>query len=140
MVGAGKLVDPTTGQVLATVPRGTPSIAGKYLVIAEDLNNANGRDRQDRLCLAKFSIVDVTAPTKPVTVSQNNYLGTAAMPVDIADTFFPAVAKNPDLKALTLGGYHGVTSVFGVMMSGVTAHGSRLYLLSQSHLYCIGEK
>jgi outer membrane protein assembly factor BamB len=140
MVGAGKLVDPTTGQVLATVPRGTPSIAGKYLVIAEDLNHANGRDRQDRLCLAKFSIVDVTEPTKPVTVSQNNYLGTAAMPVDIADTFFPAVAKNPELKALTLGGYHGVASVFGVMMSGVTAHGDRLFILSQTHLYCVGSK
>ena len=140
LVMAGKLIDPATAQVLGAVPAGTTSIVGKYLVIAGDLNNANGRDRQDRLCLAKFTIVDIANPAQPKVVSKDNYLGSSAMPVDIADTYFPGVVKNPDLKALTLGGYHGVASGFGVMLSGVTAHGNRLYILSQSHLYCMGEK
>jgi hypothetical protein len=92
------------------------------------------------MCLANFTVTDIADPTKPKVVAKQNLLGSAAMPTDIMDTFFPAIAKDPELKVLALGGYHGVAPGFGVYMAGVTAQGSRLYILSQSHLYCVGEK
>lgn len=140
LVLQGKLIDPVSAKVLADVPKGTTSIVGTHMVIANDLVNANGRNRQDRMCLASFTIVDIADPANPTVVSRDNILGSAAMPADIMDKYFPSIASSPDLKALTLGGYHGVSAVFGVFMSGVTAHGDQLYIQSQSHLYCIGAK
>jgi hypothetical protein len=145
LVLAGKggchLISPITGQVLGTVgKKGTATIAGNTLILAEELVNPNGRERKDRVCLCAFTTIDISDPAKPKVISDKSLLGSAAMPTDITDTYFPAIAKNPDLKALTLGGYHGVAPGFGVYMAGVTAHGNRLFIQSQSHLYCIGTK
>lgn len=135
------LINPADGQVLSNIQAsGNATIAGKTLIFANELVNTNGRERKDRMCLCSFTTVDISDPTKPRVISDKSLLGSAAMPADIADMYFPAIAKNADLKALTLGGYHGVAPGFGVYMAGVTAHGSRLYIQSQSHLYAIGER
>jgi len=136
----GKVLEPFNGKVLGIMPKATPTIAGKTLILAQEEVNPSGRQRQDRMNLCRFGTFDISDPAKPKLLSAKSLLGTASFPVDIADTYFPAIAKNPDLKALTLGAYHGVAPGFGVYMAGVTAHGNRLFILSQSHLYCIGEK
>lgn len=133
-------IDPRTGKESGRVPGGTAAIAGKVLIQASNQVGDNGRNRQDRMCLASFTITDISDPAKPKVLSDKNLLGTSDMPVDIMDTYFPAIAKNPELKKLTVAGYHGVGCTFGVRLGGVTAHGSRLYIQSNSHLYCIGEK
>jgi len=137
------LVDPVSGEVKGTVDYNTgatPTIAGKTLIFSEEDVNPNGRERQDRMCLCRFGTFDMSDPSKSTLLSEKSLLGTAAMPADIADKYFPAIANNPDLKALMLGGYHGVAPGFGLYMAGVTAHGNRLFILSQSHLYCIGSE
>jgi hypothetical protein len=37
-----------------------------------------------------------------------------------------------------LGAYKGIGAFFGVRTGGVTAQGSRLFIQSTTHLYCIG--
>jgi len=91
------------------------------------------------MCLKSFSVFDISDPQQPKRLSDGNLLGGPEMPSDIADVYFPEF-KHPDLKQFALGCYHGLTSGFGVQTSGVTAHGSRLYIKSNTHLYCIGEK
>jgi outer membrane protein assembly factor BamB len=142
------LLDPRTGARLTgktdrkspDVPNGTTTIAGNYLIQTTDLTGSWHRSRPDALALALFTIVDISDLAKPKVVSSNNLLGSDAMPPDIVDTYFPEVGKNPAWKGHLLGCYKGLPWWFGVRMSGVSAHGARLYILSSSHLYCIGEK
>jgi outer membrane protein assembly factor BamB len=143
-----RLVDPSTGgwqtgktdRKAVDVAGGTSAIAGKYLIQATDTAGDSARTRADRMALATFTLVDISDPANPRALPGVNLLGGADMPPDILDKFFPATAADPALKVHTLGCYHGLPSWFGVRMGGVTAHGNRLFILSNSHLYCIGEK
>jgi hypothetical protein len=137
--GGQRLLDPRTGREIGTVPGGTASIAGSRLILATNLVGGNGREREDQMCLASFAVVDVSDPAQPRVLAKQSLLGSAAAPVDVADACFPEVARDPKLKLLTIGGYHGVAGEFGVRLGGVTCHGSRLYILSNTHLYCIAE-
>jgi len=135
------VIDATTGKKLAELPgrqRGAPTLAGNLLIITEN-EAAEVRMREDRLALGAFTVYDLSDPARPRLVSSKNLLGTADMPADIADKYFPEFRK-PDSKLHALGTYRGLGAYFGARTSGVTAHGSRLYVQSQTHLYCIGEK
>jgi hypothetical protein len=140
----GHLLDPATGKVQAKWPgRGAaPTLAGNRLITKEDYGASalRGRTWPDRMALAIFTVTDVTDTAQPAVLSKTpNLLGDAALPSDIADLYFPEL-KNPELKQWCLGCYRGMGSGFGVDISGVTCHGGRIYLKSQTHLYCIGEK
>lgn len=147
--GGSVLFDAATGARTAELPRppgragrpgGTATLAGDLLIIAhEDVEADNMRIREDRMALLSFSVFDVSDPGKPRLVSSGNLLGSTDCPADIADRYFPEFAK-PQWKIFALGCYRGLASHFGVRTGGVTAHGSRLYVKSQTHLYCIGAK
>ena len=67
----------------------------------------------------------------------------AAVPLDkdIADAkklVERITSAETEMKVKLLGAYNGLPPGFGVYMAGVTAHGNRLFILSQSRLYCIG--
>jgi hypothetical protein len=83
---------------------------------------------------------DVTQPAQPKTVSKGNFLGTKDLSKDIADSYFPEFAGKPGFKLLALGGRRPVIQTWGTNTTGATAHGSRLYVRSSCHLYCLGEK
>ena len=137
------LADPHTGVTISTVPftgSGTAAIAGNTLVMTNEEVNPDGRTRLDRMNLLAAATFDITDPVSPRVLSSRCLLGTDALPVDILDTYFPNVAKNPDLKIMLLGGYHGIAPGFGVYMAGATASGDKLFILSQTHFYCIGSE
>jgi hypothetical protein len=138
------LVDAATGKERSELPRafrgGVATLAGNLLILARnDVDAVNARMREDRMTIASFAVFDVSDPARPRLVSDRNLLGNADMPRDIADKYFPDFRK-PDLKIFALGCYRGLGSYFGVRTGGVTAHGARLFIQSQTHLYCIGEK
>jgi hypothetical protein len=91
------------------------------------------------MALEVFDVLDLSDPAKPKVVQEGNLLGGAEMAKDIADKWFPGF-DTPELKRFALGCYRGISGEFGVRTSGVTAHDSRLYIKSNTHLYCIGEK
>jgi len=141
------LMDPRTALIWNSLPDGvglhtagfTATIAGNRVIETADQGESQGsRERQDRMNLLKTSTIDVTDPAKPTLLSNRNLLGTADFSSDLLDTYFPEIAKNIEFKEKLFGCYHGLPPGFGVYMAGVTAHGSRLFILSQSHLYCIG--
>jgi len=143
--GGKALIDPHSGLVwnfIQDIPYGgagyTPTIAGNRLILTAEEANANGRERQDRMNLLKAVSFDVSDPAKPFPLAMKNLLGTADFPADILDTYFPEIASQVEMKEKLIASYHGLPPGFGVYMAGVTAHGNRLFILSQSHLYCIG--
>jgi len=135
------LVDAATGKKIAALPgmlkNGAPALAGNHLIVAR--SDGDQREREDRMVLAKFAVFDVSDPAKPKLVSDRNLLGGAGLPSDIADKYFPEF-RRPEMKQFAIGGYLGIGGYFGVRTSGVTAHGRRLYIQSQTHLYCVGEQ
>jgi hypothetical protein len=122
---------------------GSPVLAGKYLFCWSGpvgSGDGFGRNRQDRLNECRYDIHDLADPANPKPVSSNNMIGDSAMPPDIMDKHFPEMARNPDLKLATIGGYYGLGGFFGLRVVGPVFHGNRIYIQSVSSLYCIGEK
>jgi hypothetical protein len=139
------ILDPATGAFLYT-PKNkelfpVPTIAGKYLITARDglgCGDTNSK-RADLAAMKVFNVYDISDPANPKLVQSGNLLGGPELPCDIADKHVPEFAKR-EFKRCGLGCYQGINGSFGVRTSGVTAHGSRLYIKSNTHLYCIGEK
>jgi len=137
------ICDPGTGRKLAEIAgSGNHAICGTKLVVAADAaaDRLRGRTRDDRMCLKQFWVYDVADPARPKLLSEGNLIGGPETPTDIADTYFPEFHK-PQLKKFGLGCYHGIGAGFGgAETSAVTAHGGRIYIKSNTHLYCIGER
>jgi len=139
------LMDPRTALIWNIVPDVgsqtagfTSTIAGNRLILTDEEVNPSRRERQDGMNLLKAVTLDVTDPAKPTLLSTQNLLGTADFPTDMLDAYFPEIGTKTEMKVKLLGAYNGLPPGFGVYMAGVTAHGNRLFILSQSHLYCIG--
>jgi len=139
------LMDPHTALIWSSLPDVgretagfTSTIAGNRLILTDEEVNPSRRERQDDMNLLKAVTIDVTDPAKPILLSTRNLLGTADYPSNLLDTYFPEIASKVEMKEKLLGAYRGLPPGFGVYMAGVTAHGNRLFILSQSHLYCIG--
>ena len=139
------LMDPRTALIWNIVPDVgsqtagfTSTIAGNRLILTDEEVNPSRRERQDGMNLLKAVTLDVTDPAKPTLLSTQNLLGTADFPTDMLDAYFPEIGTKTEMKVKLLGAYNGLPPGFGVYMAGVTAHGNRLFILSQSRLYCIG--
>jgi hypothetical protein len=134
-----KVCEWSTRKQLAQLPRevsGETTLAGNLLISPRGHDRVD-MTRSDLLSIADFSVIDMSDPTAPRTVSTCNRLGDSAMCADIADKYFPEFRK-PELRQFALGGYNGIGAYFGHRLGGVTAQGERLYIRSQSHLYCVG--
>jgi outer membrane protein assembly factor BamB len=138
-VVSGKLFDLATGQPRAQLPREVSTdttLVGNWLISPQGHSEVEMR-REDIMSIANFTVIDVTDPAAPRPLSNRSRLGGPQTPADIADKYFPEFRK-PELKRFALGGYLGLGAFFGHRVGGLTAQGERLFIRSQTHLYCIG--
>jgi hypothetical protein len=138
-VVGGKLFDWATGQPRVQLPGevGTDTtLVGNRLIAPQGHSEVEMR-REDLLTVVNFSVFDVTDPAAPRSLSNRSRLGGPQTPADIADKYFPEFRK-PELKRFALGGYLGIGAYFGHRVGGLAAQGERLFIRSQTHLYCIG--
>jgi hypothetical protein len=136
----GLVLEAATGAKLTTMYDGKrfpvdnwPSsiVAGRYLITANN-TDGYGRLREDGLLVVPFGVVDLADPKAPKTVTVQNYLGGLNKPR------FPEMeALLPDLYAQPYWSNYGLPSQFG--SGSWFASGNRLFLRSESHLYCIGD-
>jgi hypothetical protein len=138
-VVGGTMFDWATGQPRAQLPREVGSdttLVGNRLIAPQGHSDVEMR-REDLLTVANFTVFDVTDPASPRPLSNRSRLGGPQTPADVADKYFSEFRK-PELKRFGLGGYLGIGAYFGHRVGGLTAHGERLFIRSQTHLYCIG--
>jgi hypothetical protein len=135
----GSITDPVTGKHIASVPAYS-ILAGNILIGMGPLaaERLVGRTRPDRMALMQYSVYDLSDPLKPKKISDGNILGGPETPADISDTYFPEFAK-PENKRFSLGCYKGIGGAFDGAIC-LTAHGSRILVKSNTHLYCLGER
>jgi hypothetical protein len=115
--------------------RGSPVVAGHYVILAVDHGDSGHRRRDDRKALGRFAVVDISDPRNPKLVSDRNLLAYKDPPAD-------HIVKNylSDFDPLDFAGcYWGSAAYFTEQLGGVVPHGSRLYIQSSAYLYCIGD-
>lgn len=163
LVLTGGHADPQTGKTLWERPAGyryqfgTTILAGSVAIGLEPDGNLGGKqvpgkggqsteglaDNVNVFLVGR--IRDMSDPAKPTELPQVNILGTRDMPKDIADQYFPEFGAKREFKVWALGGNdppgrRPVVHGFASETAGATAHGSRLYVMSMCHLYCLGER
>ena len=145
-------LDPATGKVIKEPGRGqtlgTVSIAGRQLLSA-DATSPHPTRKDNRwirvgsppVAQLTTAVWDIGDPVAPKRVGEN-VLTVAGFTPDISAKHFPKAAELYPFDDMIVGHctYQGIGFNFATDTSGITMHGSRLYLHSPSRLICIGEK
>ena len=121
-----------------------PSIAGPFHISWNaNIFDDKYRPREDGMCLATFSVngLPLRPGDSPRLISNQSLLGGAEAPADLFfDRHLAGFDKMRQIAPKKWYGRYGgyLPSCFGHRTGGVVAQGDRLYIQSQSYLYCIG--
>lgn len=146
-------LDPATGKMIWDSRKGggrlgVVSIAGRRLLGAQP-TSPHQTKKDNRWIVAgsppvaqlTTAVWDIAAPSAPKLLGKN-VLTIGGFTPDISAKHFPKAAELYPTADMIVNhsNYQGIGFNFATDTSGITMHGSRLYLHSPAHLICIGEK
>jgi hypothetical protein len=106
-------------------------VAGNYLIMA----NGSPRFGADKKRMLSYAVFDISQPSLPKMVSENNLIGNEAPTADIIlTTYFK------ELDPYQFMGCYAGAADYVHEMGGPVPHGNKLLIQTSAYMYCIGEK